>query len=164
MVRMPSNKNLEAGQYLKATSTLQQVLERDPTELEVCEYMDIDLKSAKTLQQASQYHSSLDAKVSSDDSSSALIDLMEDNNAEKPDSALMDESLKKDIYRAFEVLKDSEAKVIRYIYGIDCSPHSKEQIAQKLGYSNERIRQITRKAEKKLLSNSLSSDLLRKYL
>ena len=34
----------------------------------------------------------------------------------------------------------------------------------KLGYSNERIRQITKKAEKKLLENSSTKKLLQKYL
>lgn len=164
MIRVPSNKNLESGKYLKASSHLQQVLEREPSEFEICEYMDIDKEVGRTLKEACNLHKSLDAKIGSDESSSTLVDLMEDNNFGAPDSSLIDDSLNKDIYRAFEILKDNEVKVIKNIYGIGCQPSSKEEVARKLGYSNERIRQITRKAEKKLLENSMSRKLLMKYL
>ena len=164
MIKVPSNKNLEAGKYFRAVQHLQQRLEREPSELEVCEYMDIDIESGKLLQQASRLHSSLDAKVGSDESSSTLINLIEDSSMGAPDSSLLDDSLKKDMYRAFKILTIKEAIVVRYTYGIDCQALSKEEIARKLGYSNERIRQIARKAEKKLLENASTKELLIKYL
>lgn len=164
MIKVPSNKNLEAGKYIRAVQHLNQVLEREPTEFEVCEYMDIDIESGRLLQQAGSFHSSLDAKVGSDESSSTLGTLIEDDSLGNPDSSLLDDSLKKDMYRAFEILTNNEALVVRYTYGIDCQAHSKEEIARKLGYSNERIRQIARKAEKKLLENTSTKQLLIKYL
>tara|TARA_B100000900_G_C20591440_1_gene721772 strand:+ start:720 stop:1583 length:864 start_codon:yes stop_codon:yes gene_type:complete len=164
IIRVPSNKNLESGKYLKAASHLQQVLEREPSEFEICEYMDIDQSTGRSLKEACHIHKSLDAKVGSDESSSTLVELMEDNNFGPPDSSLIDDSLAKDIDRAFDVLKDNEIKVLKNIYGIGCQPRSKEEVARKLGYSNERIRQITRNAEKKLSQNSLSRKLLMKYL
>tara|TARA_R110001592_G_scaffold92035_8_gene268759 strand:- start:142 stop:1005 length:864 start_codon:yes stop_codon:yes gene_type:complete len=164
MIKVPSNKNLEAGKYFRAVQYLQQRLEREPSEFEVCEYMDIDVESGKLLQQAGRYHSSLDATVGSDESSSTLVNLIEDSSVSAPDSSLLDDSLKKDMYRAFEVLTSNEALVVRYTYGIDCEAQSKEEIARKLGYSNERIRQIARKAEKKLLENTSTKELLIKYL
>lgn len=164
MIKVPSNKNLEAGKYIRAVQHLQQVLEREPTEFEICEYMDIDAESGKLLQQAGAFHSSLDAKVGSDESSSTLVNLIEDDSLGKPDSSLLDDSLRQDMYRAFEILTNNETLVIRYTYGIGCEAHSKEEIARKLGYSNERIRQIARKAEKKLLENTSTKELLIKYL
>lgn len=164
MIKVPSNKNLEAGKYIRAVQHLQQVLEREPTEFEVCEYMDIDTESGKLLQQAGAFHSSLDAKVGSDESSSTLVNLIEDDSLGNPDSSLLDDSLRQDMYRAFEILTNNETLVIRYTYGIGCEAHSKEEIARKLGYSNERIRQIARKAEKKLLENTSTKELLIKYL
>ena len=164
MIKVPSNKNLEAGKYLRAVQHLQQTLEREPSEFEVCEYMDISCDAGRTLKQATNLHSSLDAKVSSDENSSCLVNVIEDTSQACPDSSLIDDSLKKDMYRAFEILTNNEQLVIRYFYGIDCQTHSKEQIASKLGYSNERIRQITKKAEKKLLENSSTKKLLQKYL
>lgn len=164
MIKIPSNKNLDSGKYIRAASHLQQVLEREPTEYEICDYMDIDTDAGRVLYEASHFHKSLDAKVSSDDSSSTLVDLMEDSNFDSPDSSLIDDSLKRDIERAFKILNVNEKAVVKYMYGIDCQPHSKEEIARKLGYSNERIRQITRKAEKKLASNTFTKNLLKKYL
>ena len=164
MIKVPSNKNLEAGKYLRAAQHLQQTLEREPSEFEICEYMDISTDAGRTLKQATNLHSSLDAKVSSDESSSTLVDLIEDGQQETPDSSLLDDSLKKDMYRAFDILTNNEQLVVRYTYGIDCQTHSKEEIARKLGYSNERIRQITRKAEKKLFENNSTKKLLQKYL
>jgi len=164
MIKVPSNKNLEAGKYLRATQHLQQILEREPSEFEICEYMDISTDAGRTLKQATNLHSSLDAKVGSDESSSTLVDLIEDGQQDTPDSSLLDDSLKKDMYRAFDILTNNEQLVVRYTYGIDCQTHSKEEIARKLGYSNERIRQIIRKAEKKLFENSSTKQLLQKYL
>ena len=164
IVKIQSNKNFELGRYLKAESILQQVLQREPTEEEICEYMDIDIKSSQILMAANNNHKSLDSKLKSDEDSSTLMDIMKDEDAENPDSYLIDESLKQDIQRVFKILNDKELFVITHTYGIGCKVESKDSIAKMMGYSTESVRQITNKAQKKLARNSYTKKILMKYL
>lgn len=164
IVKIPSNKNFESGRFLKAESVLQQVLQREPTEEEICEYMDIDIESSQILMAANNNHKSLDSKLKSDEDSSTLMDIMQDEDSDNPDSYLIDESLKQDIQRAFKILNDKELFVITHTYGIGCKVESKDSIAKMMGYSTESVRQITNKAQKKLARNSYTKKILMKYL
>ena len=164
IVKIPSNKNFESGRFLKAESVLQQVLQREPTEEEICEYMDIDIESSQILMAANNNHKSLDSKLKSDEDSSTLMDIMQDEDSDNPDSYLIDESLKQDIQRAFKILNDKELFVITHTYGIGCKVESKDSIAKMMGYSTESVRQITNKAQKKLSRNSYTKKILMKYL
>lgn len=164
IVKIPVNKNLELGRFLKSESELQQVLQREPTENEIFEYMDINVESGNFLVQANLNSKSLDAKVNSDESSSSLIDLISDDNNQETDSSLIDESLKSDIVRALKILNTKELFIITHTYGIGCTVYSKSQIAEKLGFTDERVRQITKKAQEKLAKNTYTKKMLIKYL
>jgi RNA polymerase primary sigma factor len=164
MIRIPSNKNMLAGKFFNATSNLSQELERSPTDLELSEYMKISLKEVQSLQEILFKHESLDKKLSSNDDSSLLIDILPDNSIKKTESFLIDESLSYDINRALSILSHKEVYIIKYLYGIGCDLKSKEEIAEELEFSVERIRQISRGAEKKLSRNKSARDLLIKYL
>jgi RNA polymerase primary sigma factor len=164
MIKIPSNKNMLAGKYFNAMSNLTQELERNPTILELSEYMKISDKEAKSLQEILFKHESLDKKVSSDDSSSLLVDILPDNSTKKTEGFLIDESLTYDINRALSILSHKEIYIIKSLYGIGCNLKSKEEIAEELEFSTERIRQISKGAEKKLSKNESARNLLIKYL
>ncbi len=164
IIKIPSNKNLFAGKYYNAVSQLSQELERHPTVIELSEYMDISIKEVRSLQEILVKTDSLDKKVSSDNDSSLLVDIIPDNSLKITESSLIDESLSCDMDRALSILTKREVYIIKTLYGIGCSSKSKEEIADFLEYSPERIRQISKGAEKKLLRNTNSRNLLKKYL
>tara|TARA_R110000868_G_scaffold17137_7_gene75690 strand:+ start:6231 stop:7094 length:864 start_codon:yes stop_codon:yes gene_type:complete len=164
MIKIPSNKNMLVGKFFNATSNLSQELERSPTNLELSEYMEISLNEVRTLQEILFKHESLDKKISHDDSSSLLIDILPDNSIKKTESFLIDESLSYDINRALSILSHKETYIIKSLYGIGCDLKAKEEIAEELEFSVERIRQISKGAEKKLSRNKSARDLLIKYL
>jgi RNA polymerase primary sigma factor len=164
MIKIPSNKNLEIGKFLNAESILQQNLQREPTEEEICEYMEIDIKNGQILMAANNNYKSLDSKLKGDEDSSTFMDVIQDEEIESPDSYLIDESLQKDIQRAFKILSNKELFIITHTYGIGCKAESKDAIAKMMGYSTESIRQITCKAQKKLARNSYTKKILMKYL
>jgi RNA polymerase primary sigma factor len=143
---------------------LTQQLEREPTHEEIAEFMETDTELIEILNDITKNHKSLDSKVSSSDESSTLIDLMEDEMFEKPEDSLLDESLKDDIERAFNVLSKNEKYVIKNLYGIGCSPRSKEEIAKDMDFSPERIRQLGKSAERKMANNKSIRNLLIKYM
>jgi RNA polymerase primary sigma factor len=164
LIKVPSNKNMAGGRYVKAVSDLTQQLEREPTHEEIAEFMETDTELIDILNDITKNHKSLDSKVSSSDESSTLIDLMEDEMFERPEDSLLDESLKDDIERAFNILSKNEKYVIKKLYGIGCNPRSKEEIAKDMDFSPERIRQLGKSAERKMANNKSIRNLLIKYM
>ena len=66
------------------------------------------------------------------------------------DQAMTQESLKIDVKRALNELKDKEREVLEAYYGFKGNPKALDEIANKYGLSRERIRQIHVKAIRKL--------------
>ena len=66
------------------------------------------------------------------------------------DQAMTQESLKIDVKRALNELKDKEREVLEAYYGLKGKPKALDEIANKYGLSRERIRQIHVKAIRKL--------------
>jgi RNA polymerase primary sigma factor len=164
MIRVPSHKNAAGGKYLQVISNLSQELERQPTQEEIAEFMDISTHDATTIESSLVSHSSLDAKLAYDEDSSSFLDLISDENGVSTDSVLIDESLKKDIERALSVLTKKEMYIIKSFYGIGCKELSKEDIANHLNYTPERIRQLKISAEKKIFKSESAKNILLKYI
>lgn len=106
-------------------------------------------------------HSSLDAPIT-DDSDTTLGDIIcTSTDAE----SFVSESLTTDLLRALNsVLKSREVTIICVMYGIDRPALPKWEIADKLGMSDERVRQIAQMAIGKLRNNKQAMTLLSKYL
>jgi len=66
------------------------------------------------------------------------------------DQAMTQESLKIDVKRALNELKDREREVLEAYYGFKGKPKALDEIANKYGLSRERIRQIHVKAIRRL--------------
>lgn len=164
MVKVPSHQNAASGKFLKATSNLSQKLERQPTIEEIAEYMEMSTEDIVLVENLTATHSSLDSKVSSDDNSSLLIDLISDDDGNSTDDVLIDESLQKDIERALSILSEKEIYIIKSLYGIGCRELDKQTIAKKLNYTPERIRQIKKSAERKISQSDSAKKILLKYI
>jgi RNA polymerase primary sigma factor len=164
MIKVPSHKNAAGGKYLQAISNLSQELERSPTDEEIAEYMDLSVEDIILIENSVLTHSSLDAKVSSDEDSSSLIDLISDEDAQSTDKFLIDESLQKDMERALNILSEKEMYIIKSLYGIGCKELDKETLANQLNYTPERIRQLKISAERKISQSESAKKILLKYI
>ncbi len=164
MIKVPSHKNAAGGRYLQAISNLSQELERSPTDEEISEYMEISVSDVMLIEKSVSMHSSLDAKISSDEDSTSLIDLITDENGNETDYVLIDESLQKDMERALSILSEKEIYIIKSLYGIGCKELDKETIANQLNYTPERIRQLKNSAERKISQSKSAKSILLKYI
>jgi RNA polymerase primary sigma factor len=164
MIKVPSHKNAAGGRYLQAISNLSQELERSPTDEEISEYMEISVSDVMLIEKSVSMHSSLDAKISSDEDSTSLIDLITDENGNETDYVLIDESLQKDMERALSILSEKEMYIIKSLYGIGCKELDKETIANQLNYTPERIRQLKNSAERKISQSKSAKSILLKYI
>ena len=111
---------------------------------------------------ANNRHVSMDAPfVDGEDNS--LLDVLADSNMPMADKALVQESLRKEIDRAIDLLNDREQKVVRAFFGIGSPEMTLEEIGDKYNLTRERVRQIKEKAIRRLRHNT-KNKLLKTYL
>jgi RNA polymerase sigma factor (sigma-70 family) len=85
------------------------------------------------------------------DDGSILADILEDEQAIKPDEMLAEEQLQHRLAECLASLTEREAFILRLRFGLDCEhPHTLQEIADILGLSRERVRQLERQAFEKL--------------
>ena len=99
-------------------------------------------------------------------SSGTLYDVLGSKDSQRPDSHLMDQSLKEEIERALQTLTPRESDVLKLYFGIEATAKTNltlEEIGMKFDLTRERVRQIKEKAIRRLKHSSRSAILL-KYL
>jgi len=104
-------------------------------------------------------HTSLDAPAY-DDSDTTLADVYCQHSDKESDASLLT-----DILRAMRaILNQREIIIVRNLFGIETMPVSKFIIAERLGLTEERVRQISEKAINKLKESPKVMALLVKYI
>jgi RNA polymerase primary sigma factor len=160
LVRLPLNKVGSLTKINKAFSDLEQKYQREPTAEELAELLEIPVEEVEATLGISARHVSMDAPFTEGESN-ALIDVLDNPNAEKTDIALeYKESLQMETDRILATLTDREREVIKLFFGIGVEhPMTLEDIGESLGITRERIRQIKDKAITKLRTQSRSKAL-----
>jgi RNA polymerase primary sigma factor len=94
---------------------------------------------------------SLDQKLSEDNNSDTILDLVDSDNYEQPDKIVLENNLKDIINEVLEKLKPIERDVISRHFGLDGKrPLTLKEIGEKYNLTKERIRQIEHTALDKL--------------
>ena len=89
-----------------------------------------------------------------------LLDVLENEDEESPDMALMNDSLRKEVQRALSTLTKREADVITLYFGLNGEAAlTLEEIGEKFNLTRERVRQIKEKAIRRLRHTSRSKAL-----
>ncbi|MFM7053972.1 MAG: RNA polymerase sigma factor RpoD/SigA [Bacteroidota bacterium] len=163
IVRLPINQLGSVNRIKKAFSALEQKYEREPSNSEISEALELPEESVANTLKISGKHVSMDAPFVAGEEHS-LLDVLENPDAPLADGFLMNESLNQEINRSLSTLTQRESDVVKLFYGIGCN-HSLtlEEIADKFDLTKERVRQIKEKAIRRLRHNSRSK-LLKSYL
>jgi RNA polymerase primary sigma factor len=166
IVRLPLNRVGALNKINKVLSRLEQEYEREPSPEEIAEAIEgthTPEEIAEILRQAGP-HVSLDSPIAPGEET-RFIEVLEDTEMPQPDQVLMQESLKQEVAKALATLEEREAQILRMHFGIDQRyPMTLEEIAEKLGLTRERVRQIKEKAIRKLRANKAVIDPLQQYL
>lgn len=163
IVRLPLNKIGSINKINKAVAYLEQSLQRPPTVEEIEEELGMTRTNIKDSMKNAGRHRSLDAPLIEGEESN-LYDVLNVGDSPQPDEQLMYESLGLEIERTLLTLKDRQADVVRYFYGLGGEQQmTLEEIAEKLDLTRERVRQIKDKAIKALKRTSRSK-ILKTYL
>lgn len=163
IVRLPLNQVGSLNKLNKAFSKLEQEFEREPTEQELAQLMDLPEDKIKESILISGRHVSMDQPLVQGEEST-LYDVMENRDSPKADEALLKESLRLEIERTLNTLTERERDIIKLYFGIGMNHGlTIDEIGEKFDLTRERVRQIKEKALKRL-RQSARSKVLRNYL
>jgi len=163
VVRLPLNKVSAIQKVAQAFSKLEQQYERAPSNEEIGELLESNAENVGDLFVYAQKQVSVDAPLMEGEDNS-LLNVMPNNDSTVPTDTLIRDSLSTDIERVLVNLKEREADVLRLSFGLNgMPPMTLEEIAQNLGLTRERIRQIREKGLRSLRKKT-NSHLLKSYL
>ncbi|HOH98481.1 MAG TPA: RNA polymerase sigma factor RpoD/SigA [Candidatus Cloacimonadota bacterium] len=172
LIRVPLGKS-SAAHRVKA------VQERHFTETgemattdELADKMNLSGKSIDLLREQMPETSSFDDVLQTDDFQDySTRDLMEDKEILDPQKLYLNDMMNQRIHKAIDKLEHREAEIIRTYFGLNEDHESKNfaQIAEVMGLSRERVRQIQKEALKKILvemkpeEDAFLDDFIEKY-
>ena len=162
IVRLPLNQVGSLNKINKALGKFEQENERQPSNEELAEMIEVPKDKIADTLRVSGRHVSVDAPfVEGEDNS--LLDVLPNDDSPSADRGLVSESLSTEIERALQILTPREREIIKSFFGIGCQEMTLEEIGERLDLTRERVRQIKEKAIRKLKKPS-ASKLLKTYL
>lgn len=160
MIRLPLNRANELVQIQKASKALQSEKGEDPDISEIARATNMKDDHVISLMNISRDLISLETPVYAEKGTSQLADFIEDEDYKAPEALAIENSLKADINSILATLSEKESKIIQYRFGLNGhTPLSLKDIGDKYNLTKERIRQIEKKAIKRLQHPSRSQHL-----
>ncbi|MBN2049641.1 MAG: RNA polymerase sigma factor RpoD/SigA [Spirochaetales bacterium] len=160
MIRLPLNRANELVQIEKARKFLQSERGEDPEIHEIASAVHMEMNHVSDLLSISRDLVSLETPVYSEKDSSELGDFIEDTDYSPPEVRVIESSLRDDINSVLDTLSDKESDIIQHRFGLNGkSPLSLKEIGDRYNLTKERIRQIEKKALKRLQHPSRSKYL-----
>lgn len=159
VVRLPLNRVGSLNKISRTFSALEQKFQREPSAEELAEVMEVSTEEIENTMRVAGRHISVDAPFVQGEENS-LLDVLASNENETPDSALIMDSLKREVSRALSTLTQREAEVISDYFGLNGNhAMTLEEIGEKFNLTRERVRQIKEKATRRLRHTSRSKSL-----
>jgi RNA polymerase primary sigma factor len=151
MIRLPLNRANELVQIEKVRKEIQGRHGEEAEIRQIARTLNMDQDHVSDLINISRELVSLDTPVYNEKDSSILGDFVEDEGYASPDSQVVEKALKDDINQILTTLTDKEAEIVQYRFGLNGrSPLSLKEIGDRYNLTKERIRQIEKKALRRL--------------
>lgn len=162
MVRLPLNQIGILNRINKVKVQFEQENEREPSDKELAEFLDLTPDKIGEALSHSSRHMSFDTPFG-EDGDGTLLDVVPDDSAEQADTSLQKESLSTDIQHVMMILTPREKEIVSLAFGIGCPEMTLEEIGERLDLTRERVRQVKEKAIRKMARPGVR-DLLRQYV
>ncbi len=158
-IRVPVHMVETINKLARIQRQLTQELNREPTDEEIAERLDIPIEKVRDVYKISQDPVSLETPIGEEEDSH-LGDFIPDGHTMGPEEYATIEMLKEELNSVLATLTEREEKVLRLRFGLDDGQcRTLEQVGQIFGVTRERIRQIEAKALRKLKHPSRSRKL-----
>src|SRR5687768_10468843 len=150
-IRVPVHMGEKMRKMARAYNELSTELEREPTDVEVARRLGWEVDRVKDVKSAIPDATSLNQPLSSDEGSSELGDLVEDERESDAAGEVVRELETRRFMESVERLPDRQRRVLVRRYGLDGEkPSTLADLSEELGISRERVRQVQREAERAL--------------
>ncbi len=150
MIRVPVYMNEEILKYKKCVEALTHKLKRRPAHGEIAKRLKVSVEKVRDLEQSIAKMSSLDAPIG-EDGDGQVKDIIEDQSMATPDEELETFMNKERTMGLLDMLNDRERKIIELRFGlVDGNTRTLAEIADEMGVSRERIRQVEAATIKKI--------------
>ncbi len=149
-IRLPIHVVRDLNNFLSAKNKLEQEMGHNPKLDDIAEYTGKPVDFIEKMLKLNEQVTSIDVPCEKD-VDKPLVDSLVDHSTQLPYEILQDNCLKDQIIKLLYQLSEKQREVIVRRYGIcgyECS--TLEQIAEVLGITSERVRQIQLEAQKKL--------------
>jgi RNA polymerase primary sigma factor len=163
-IRIPVHVSNSIRKLRKAIPALVQKLGRWPTSEELAEHLDLPLEEVERLQRLGQPLVSLNTSVGGEEETE-LEYFIKDESMPSPFSTVQQRLLREDLKEIMATaLTPREVRVLTLRWGLEGNRrYTLQELADQLGISRERVRQIERKAIRKL-RNPYHRRKLRDYI
>jgi RNA polymerase nonessential primary-like sigma factor len=149
-IRLPIHVVKEINVYLRAARQLTQKLDHEPTAEEIAELLDRPLDEVKRMLGLNERVTSVDTPYGKD-ADKPLLDTIADENAKDPTERIQADDLSGHLEEWLGRLNDKQREVVERRFGLHGYENSTlEQVANELGVTRERVRQIQMDALKRL--------------
>jgi RNA polymerase sigma factor (RpoD-like family) len=150
-IRLPIHIVEKLNKLKKAHRDLRKELNRNPTENELAEVLELTPEQLRNLQQVRRRSLSLNHRVGKGEDTE-LMELLEDSNTQSPEAQMSETMMRQEIYSVLgDVLTEREKDIISLRYGLATGEsHTLEEVGGLFNLSRERVRQIQTKAMRKL--------------
>jgi RNA polymerase nonessential primary-like sigma factor len=149
-VRLPIHVVKEINVYLKAARRLAQLLDHEPTSEEIAELLDKPIGEVKRMLGLNEHIASVDTPYGKD-ADKPLVEMLQDDSADDPADKIQDDDIQSNLDHWLGKLNDKQREVVERRFGIHGYEHSTlEKVAQELGVTRERVRQIQMDALRRL--------------
>ncbi len=159
IVRLPLNRVGTLNKITKTFSDLEQKFQREPSTDELADVLEVTAAEVADTLKIGGRHVSMNAPFVQGEEN-GLLDVLENDSEETPDSGLMVDSLRREVQRALSTLTLRESDVIAFYFGLNGSDAmTLEEVGEKFNLTRERVRQIKEKATRRLRHSSRSKTL-----
>lgn len=160
LIRLPLNRTADLRRMEEAERWMENQDNMDVTVDNLAQAMEMRRGDLNHLINMSRDHLSLDAPIG-DGEDFSLAESIEDSTTIRPDRQIEDDQLKADISGSLQDLTSREKSVLTLRFGLGGGPVlSLQKIGKKIGLSKERIRQIEKKAIRKIRTGKSSQHLV----
>jgi RNA polymerase primary sigma factor len=149
MIRLPVHINRKVAKMRRAEVKLRETLDREATDEEIADDMELSPRRVKRYREASHVVVSLDSVVSNEDST-PISECIADENAAAPFDELVKDNDNDLLYEVLAMLDPRESKILKMRFGLDDGrAKTLEEVGEHFGVSRERICQIQESALEK---------------
>ncbi|TXJ41422.1 sigma-70 family RNA polymerase sigma factor [Brachyspira pilosicoli] len=157
LIRLPLNKAMDLVDLERAVHQCCYKTGHMPDVDDLASILKKEPREIRNIMAMNNEYVSLEKDFNMDGVKDRLVDVVEDKNSKTVEDILSDKELTEELKIAMEELSDIEKEIINARYGLDQEKKTLKEVGEKYSFTKERIRQIEKKALKKMHSKRYNS-------